>query len=89
MVRKKYYLLQLLQAYCFFKIFSPDPFVVSVNEAQEVSSVVLTVLASDPDSSLDMNGQVKYSFVLDNGHFIIDQNTGQVRNNNNYFKVIL
>ncbi|CAL1540461.1 unnamed protein product [Lymnaea stagnalis] len=59
-------------------VFDAAPYNVQVNEDEAVSSVILTVKAVDPDSALDANGQVKYSFSATYSNFVIDETSGKI-----------
>ncbi|KAI8782077.1 protocadherin Fat 4 [Biomphalaria glabrata] len=59
-------------------VFQSTPYTTQVSEAQSVPNVIFTVTAHDSDSPLDVNGQVKYSFVATYSQFSIDQSSGQI-----------
>ncbi|KAH9508008.1 hypothetical protein Btru_052572, partial [Bulinus truncatus] len=59
-------------------VFQSEPYTASVREDQSVGSVIFTVTAQDPDSPLDANGQVKYSFTATYSKFTIDQSNGEI-----------
>ncbi|GFO15617.1 protocadherin fat 4, partial [Plakobranchus ocellatus] len=59
-------------------VFSQNVYSVDVSETESVGHSVIAVIATDPDSNTDANGQVIFSFEASYSQFVLDQSSGEI-----------